>query len=305
VQRLEKRGGTVVCGQRVEQVVVRHGGAVGVRTAAGEVAARRAVLADVDAPSLYLRLLPTEVVPRRVVEAIRRFQWDWATVKVDWTLDGAVPWSNEEAQHAPVVHVTDSMDMLSIQTNELARRLIPARPFLVFGQYSMIDSTRSPAGKETAWAYTHVPAAARGDASGQLSGEWHPGELEQFVERMELEIEQLAPGFRKLIRGRHVLAPDDLQARNENLVRGALNGGTAQIHQQLVFRPMPGLGRPETPVKRLYLASASAHPGGGVHGGAGAIAARAAVTLDRSRRTALAAGAAALAAGMVRTRRSA
>ena len=79
------------------------------------------------------------------------------------------------------------------------------------------------------------------------------------------------------MRGRHVLTPAGLESRDANLVNGALNGGTAQLHQQLIFRPTTGLGRPETGIRRLYLASASAHPGGGVHGGPGAIAARAAL----------------------------
>ena len=98
---------------------------------------------------------------------------------------------------------------------------------------------------------------------------------------MEAQIEPLAPGFRAAIRARHITAPPDLERQNANLVGGAVNGGTAQLHQQLVFRPVPGLGRSETPVSRLFLASASAHPGGGVHGACGAIAARAALSRRR------------------------
>jgi phytoene dehydrogenase-like protein len=94
---------------------------------------------------------------------------------------------------------------------------------------------------------------------------------------MEAQVEAVAPGFRDLIRARHVFTPGRFQERDENLVGGALNGGTAQIHQQLVFRPTPGTGRPATPVRNLYLASFSAHPGGGVHGACGANAARAAL----------------------------
>jgi phytoene dehydrogenase-like protein len=104
-----------------------------------------------------------------------------------------------------------------------------------------------------------------------------PSEAEAFADRIEARVERLAPGFRGRIRARSVLTPFDLEARDANLDVGAVAGGTAQIHQQLVFRPTPGLGRPETPVRGLYLASASAHPGGGVHGAPGAIAARAAL----------------------------
>jgi phytoene dehydrogenase-like protein len=99
---------------------------------------------------------------------------------------------------------------------------------------------------------------------------------------MEAQIEELAPGFKALIRARHVLTPRTFPLHDENLVNGALSGGTAQLHQQLVFRPTTGSGRPETPVKGLYLGGASAHPGGGVHGSCGANAARAA--LGRARR---------------------
>lgn len=95
--------------------------------------------------------------------------------------------------------------------------------------------------------------------------------------RLRGTVERVAPGFRSLIRGRHTAGPPDLQRRNPNLVEGAINGGTAAVHQQLVFRPVPGLGRADTPVDGLFLAGSSAHPGGAVHGGAGANAARAAL----------------------------
>jgi phytoene dehydrogenase-like protein len=102
-------------------------------------------------------------------------------------------------------------------------------------------------------------------------------------------VEQFAPGFRDLVIGRHVAFPADLEAANANLVHGCLNGGTSGLHQQLIFRPTPGLGRPETHIAGLFLASASAHPGGGVHGACGANAARAALRARTSGRLALAA----------------
>ena len=107
--------------------------------------------------------------------------------------------------------------------------------------------------------------------------------LERFADRMQARIELHAPGFGALVRGRHVMGPADLYRANANLNGGAINGGTSALYQQLVFRPLPGLGRTETPIKQLYLASASAHPGGGVHGACGANAARAAVWHDRLR----------------------
>ena len=271
VRRARSRGVRVVTGARVARVIVRRNAAVGVRLADGtELAAARAVVADVDAIALYLSLLPRDAVPRSVLADLRRFDRDWATVKVDWTLDAAVPWTHPDVRRAPVVHLTDSLDALTVWASEIARGLVPARPFLLFGQYSMADPTRAPDGRETAWAYSRVPQGVQVD-------------VDAFATRMEDEVEALAPGFRGRVRGRLVRGPAELAAENPNLVGGSIGGGTAQLHQAFVFRPVPGLGRPETPVARLYLASSSAHPGGGVHGGPGAIAARAAVMGARRR----------------------
>ena len=117
-----------------------------------------------------------------------------------------------------------------------------------------------------------------------LRGTWDESERERFADRMQARIERLAPGFGSRIRARRVLGPRELEARDANLVGGAINGGTSALHQQLVFRPVPGAGRAETGIGGLYLASASAHPGGGVHGAPGMNAARAALAHDRTRR---------------------
>jgi len=279
VDRLADRGGTVHCDQPVVEVVVRRGRAVAVRTADGtEVDARRAVIADVPAPTLYGRLVDRRHLPAALLDDVARFQWDPGTVKVDWALDRPVPWSAADARLAGTVHVTDGLDGLTEQAAQLATGRLPARPFLVFGQQAVTDPTRSPPGTDTAWAYTRVPRRLRGDAAGELDvagGE--AGWVERFADRMEDRVEALAPGFKASIRARHVAGPAALAAANQNLDGGAVGGGTAELHQQLLFRPVPGTGRPETPVAALYLASASAHPGGGVHGAAGANAARAAL----------------------------
>ena len=286
VARLRAAGGRVVCGERVERVLVRGNRAVGVRCADGrEVGARRAVLADVGAPQLYVSLLEREHVPARVLSAMRRFQYDSGTVKVDWALDGPIPWTAAGAARAGTLHVSGGIDGLSLQANELERGQVPGEPFLLIGQYAHFDPSRQPPGHETAWAYTHVPQRVLGDAGGDgISGSWDRGEVERMAERMEARLERVAPGFRDRVLARHVAGPRELEAANANLVGGALNGGTAQLHQQLVLRPIPGLGRAETPVRGLFLASASAHPGGGVHGACGANAARAALAHARLRR---------------------
>jgi phytoene dehydrogenase-like protein len=294
VARLEARGGQVVCNTRVTRVMVRDGRAVGVVTAAGdEVPAGRAVIADVGAPALYRDMVGPEHLPGWVLDALARFQYDNSTVKVDWALDGPIPWNADAARRAGTVHLADSMEHFVAASSDLVMGRIPARPHLVLGQMGVADPTRSPPGTETAWAYTHVPQKVRGDAGGDLKGVWDFAEAEAFADRIEAEIERVAPGFRSLVRGRYVATPPILEASNANLVGGALNGGTAQLHQQLIFRPIPGLARAETPVRGLYLGSASAHPGGGVHGGCGSNAARAALAWDRLQRARiLAAGAA-------------
>lgn len=276
VARLDEHGGRIQCSARAERIDVSGGRATGVVLADGRrLEAKVAVFADVGAPQLYEELLEPEVVPSGLKRHLRRFQYDNSTVKVDWALSRPVPWSSEETRRAGTVHLAESLDFLSQATFDLERGVIPARPFLVVGQYAAADPTRQPEGAETAWAYTHVPQVTRGDGAGELRGSWNEAELATFVERIEAEVERFAPGFKEFIVGRHVYGPRELEQSNRNLVNGAINGGTAKLHQQLIFRPTVGHGRPETPIKSLYLASASAHPGGGVHGAPGAIAARA------------------------------
>jgi phytoene dehydrogenase-like protein len=285
VRRLVARGGEIRCSSRVTRVVVNGRRAVGVGLANGDVIdAPRGVLADVSAPALYRQLVGEDHLPAATVRALDRFEWDHGTFKIDWALSGPIPWRAEPATRAGTVHLCDSMHRVNAYAADLADDLIPAHPYVLLGQMNKADPTRSPPGTETVWAYTHVPHTPRGDADGELSGSWTERDAEVFADRMEREIENHAPGFRALITGRHLLTPPALEARDANLVGGALGGGTMAFSQQLVFRPVPGLGRAETPVRGLFLASASAHPGGGVHGACGANAARAALGADRVRR---------------------
>ena len=199
LERARARGVEVRLGERVDRIP----------------SARRAVIAACDVWELArITGRPTHVTP------------DPSTVKVDWTLDGPIPWTAEPARRAPVVHLGDERD------------------FVLLGQYSMADPTRAPAGKETAWAYSHVLPDA---------------------DAIEAQVERHAPGFRALVRGRRV----------EHLPPGRINLGTARAHNELFLRPFRG--RPETGIADVYLGSASAHPGGGVHGAPGWIAAQAAL----------------------------
>jgi len=264
---VDRFAGTLTCGRPIREVLVRDGRAVGVRDAEGSVVhARRAVLADVPAPVLYRDLVGEAQLPPRFVRDLAGFRWDTATVKLDWALDGTVPWTAQGARGAGTVHLGADLRGLRGYTADLAAGRVPAEPFLLFGQMTTTDPTRSPDGTESAWAYTHVPRDL----------DWSAADLARHADRVERAVERNAPGFRDLVRERRVAGPGDLQARNPSLVGGAISGGTTAIDQQLVFRPVPGLGRADTPVEGLFLASASAHPGGAVHGGPGANAARAA-----------------------------
>lgn len=286
VRRLERGGGSVRCGERVAEVVVRGGRAVGVRTESGEgIVARKAVLADVSAPDLYMRLIEARHLSPRILDDLRRFQWDFSTFKVDWALNGPVPWTAPGAATAGTVHLAEGVDGLTRFAAQIAMGQVPDEPFALFGQMTTADPSRSPAGTESAWAYTHVPQRVKSDAGPDgITGSWDQREQEAMADRIEAGVERYAPGFRDRILARRVLAPSTLQSVDANLRGGAINSGTTNLHQQFVLRPIPGTGRPETAVPNLYLASASAHPGGGVHGAPGANAARAALRAHRAGR---------------------
>lgn len=285
VSRFAAAGGSLRTGSAAERIEVRGGRAVGVHTVSGYVAARRAVLAACDAEVLYDRLLTDADLPDAFLARMRQFHRATSTVKVNYALSAPVPWTDRSAEGAGTVHIADSVEELTMTAAELSVDRIPARPFLLIGQMTTSDPSRSPEGTESMWVYTHVPQDIRGDAGGSIgtSGRLRGAALTEFVERMEARIEANAPGFRSRVLHRDVQGPDDLEAANPSLVGGDISGGTAQLHQQLVFRPVPGLARPETPVRGLYLASSSAHPGGSVHGACGANAARAALLHARAR----------------------
>lgn len=277
-RRFDALGGVLVCDQRVVEILVDDSGACGVRTESGErYTARHGVLADVVAPKLYHDLLASDAVPASLSAKLRRYQPGSATFKVNWTLDAGVPWIDPAVAGAGTVHLADSMDELSLNAAQLAVGRLPKRPFMLLGQMTTADPTRSPRGTESLWAYTDVPQQIRGDEADQLGGLDDPDDIDAFAARLEDRIEDSAPGFRSLVRRRSIQSPRDLEQADANLINGDKNLGSAQLHQQLIFRPTLGLGRAETPIPKLFLASASAHPGGGVHGACGANAARAAI----------------------------
>jgi phytoene dehydrogenase-like protein len=266
--RAAAAGARVETGEPVCRVVTSAGRVVGVETESGRrVRARRAVIADTGAPALYRDLLGPHAVSAGLLAALDRFEWDLPTVKLNLRLSGPLPWTAENARGAGVVHVgRDSRGLLGWSA-DLEAGVVPTEPFALLGQMTTTDATRSPAGTETVWLYSHLPRDTRDDEAGRLLADRLDGMLDRFT-----------PGWRDLVVERWVQLPSDLAGADANLVGGAVGGGTSQLHQQLVFRPVPGLGGPRTPVDGLYLGSAAAHPGGGVHGACGYLAARAALT---------------------------
>ncbi len=262
VARLAELGGGVRTGARVERIEVGNGRVTGVRTAAGERIETPIVIADVMPRALLA--MTGDAIAGLYRRGAARYRYGPATVKVDWALDGPIPWTGAAAREAGTVHVSGGEEEI-VATMAAARDGLPERPYLLLGQQSLADPSRAPAGKHTAWAYTHGPHDV----------DWG-GETARHVERMEAQVERFAPGFRDLILARSVLGPADLERRDRNLVGGDVGGGSYSL-PQVVFRPMPRLSPYRTPVAGLYLGSAATFPGGAVHGVSGDAAARAAL----------------------------
>ncbi|CAN5664616.1 NAD(P)/FAD-dependent oxidoreductase [soil metagenome] len=270
--RARSAGADLRTGEPVVGIDVSGGRAVAVRTASGQrITATRAVVADVAVTALYRDLLAAVDLPAGLLRDLDRFEWDLPTVKVNYRLRDTAQWTAVAARTAGVVHAGADAPGLVRWSADLTTGVIPDVPFALIGQMSTLDPTRSPAGTEAMWAYTHLPRGVHDDASAQL-----------LADRLDQMIEARAPGFGDLIIDREVQTPQSLFAENANLVDGALGGGTAQLYQQLVFRPLPGFGGARTVVDNLYLGSAAIHPGGGVHGACGAQAARSALADQRA-----------------------
>ena len=255
------RGGS----QRIADALAAHLRALGgeVETGApveslGDLPPTRAVLCDVT-PRQLLRLAGDRLPPR-YTDVLARYRYGPGAFKVDWALDGPIPWRAATCEAAACVHVGGTLDEIAAAERAPGEGRVADRPFVLLAQQSLFDPARAPAGKHTAWAYCHVPNGSTVDVT----------------DRIEAQVERFAPGFRERIAGRHVMAPADLEARNPNLVGGDINGGVQDLRQILgrpLVRPVPYA----TPVPGLFLCSASTPPGGGVHGMCGHLAARAAL----------------------------
>ena len=207
----------------------------------------RAVLFDTN--PAQLAAIAGDALPARYRARLLRFRHGSGAFKIDYALDGPVPWQNESCRRAGTVHVVGSFAEVVLAEAEVAAGRMPERPLVLVVQQSLVDSSRAPAGKHTLWAYAHVPHGYTGDATDAI----------------ESQIERFAPGFRDLVLARHTRTPADLHADNPNYVGGDIAGG-AHSGMQLVFRPTLALRSYVTPNPSLFLCSASTPPGAGVHG---------------------------------------
>ena len=286
VSRLEARGGTVRCGARVAEIVVRDRRAVAVRLADGdEIAAPRGVLADVGAPALYRDLVGEEHLPARLLADLAPLRVRPRDVqgRLGARRRGAVARRTRGARRdRPPARLARPRRRLHRGARDRPDPEPSLRP-------PGADERRGPeplARGDRHRVGVHPRAPARAGRRRRLADRRVDagGVRDRSRTGSKPSSSPTRRGSGPTIAARHVSSPTDLEAADANLVGGAVGGGTASLYQQLVFRPTPGLGRAETPIRGLFLASASAHPGPGVHGACGNNAARAAIAADRIRR---------------------
>jgi phytoene dehydrogenase-like protein len=218
----------------------------------------RAVLLDVT-PRQFLEIAGDRI-PARYRQAMQRFSYGPGVCKVDWALDGPVPWAAAACREAGTVHLGGTLAEVARSEADVAAGRHPDRPYCLVAQAGVVDPTRAPAGKHTLWAYCHVPSGSTVDMAG----------------RIEAQIERFAPGFRDLILARAVRTAAEMEQHNPNYVGGDINSGAGTL-RQTVFRPASRWNPYRTALPGVYLCSASTPPGGGVHGMCGSGAALAAL----------------------------
>ena len=193
-------------------------------------------------------------------KALRRYRYGPGVFKMDFALDGKIPWRDEECLRAGTVHLGGTLEEISTGEAAVARGDHPEQPFVLLAQQSLFDETRAPDGKHAVWAYCHVPNGSAFDMTG----------------RIEAQIERFAPGFRDRILAKNTMTTADLESWNANLVGGDINGGLMNL-RQFVARPVARANPYSTSAPGLYLCSSSTPPGGAVHGLCGFMAARSAL----------------------------
>ena len=233
---LESLGGKLQTGTRIRRL--------------DELPNARAVLFDTSPRQLVE--IAGDALPRGYRRRLERYRYGPGVFKLDWALDGPIPWRDPVCLEASTVHVGGSIEEISSSERDMYHGRHSARPFLILCQQSDFDPTRAPEGKRTGYAYCHVP---------------HGSEVD-MTDAIEAQVERFAPGFRDRILARHAMNTSFLQAYNPNYVGGAITGGVADLFQ-LFTRPVARLDPYSTPHPRLFLCSAATPPGGGVHGQCG------------------------------------
>jgi phytoene dehydrogenase-like protein len=255
------KGGSQRIADALTSYLLTLGGEVytGVRVGSVEEVPRtRAVLFDVT-PRQLLEIAG-EHFTERYRRALKDYRYGPGVFKVDFALDGPIPWRVGECLRAGTVHLGGTLEEISAGEAAVWRGEHPERPFVLLAQQSLFDTTRAPEGKHTVWAYCHVPNGSEFD----------------MTERIERQIERFAPGFKECILAKNAMGPADLERQNANLVGGDINGGVMDL-RQLFTRPVLRPNPYSTPANGLYICSSSAPPGGGVHGMCGYLAARVAL----------------------------
>jgi phytoene dehydrogenase-like protein len=221
-------------------------------TSLDELPETRVVLLDVT-PRQFLKIAGGRT-PASYGRKLEKFRYGMGSFKIDWALSQPVPWKAPECRLAGTVHLGGSLDEISESERRAWRGEVSDRPYILFVQPSLFDSTRAPAGRHTAWGYCHVPNGYTGDMVGKI----------------EQQVERYAPGFRECVLARSVMGPKELELHNPNLIGGDIGAGAVTLGQ-LITRPTASLYR--TPLKGVYLCSASTPPAPGVHGMCGYFAA--------------------------------
>ena len=216
----------------------------------------RAILFDVT-PRQLLKIAASRL-PTSFRAKLERYRYGPGICKLDWALDGPIPWKAAECARAGTVHLGGTFEEIAASEREAWFGRHSERPFVLLAQPTLFDATRAPAGKHTAWAYCHVPN----------------GSCVDMTEAIEKQIERFAPGFRKRMLKRSVRVAASLESYNPNLVGGDIAGGAVDL-EQFMLRPTRRFYG--TPVKGIYLCSSSTPPGPGVHGLCGHLAAQAAL----------------------------
>ena len=254
-------GGSHAITRALASLLAASGGRVetGVRVRSlADLPPARAYLFDTS-PS-QLAAIAEPILPARYVRRLRRYRYGPGAFKLDWALDGPIPWRDPRCLEASTVHVGGTLEEIAAAEAAVWRGEHPERPFVLVCQQSQFDPSRAPAGKHTGYAYCHVPSGSTVDLTAHI----------------ERQIDRFAPGFRDRILARHVTTPADFERDNPNYVGGAITGGAADLFQ-LFTRPVARLDPYSTPNRSVFLCSASTPPGGGVHGMCGYSAARSAL----------------------------